>query len=121
MDCQYLNWGYCSYKATFSGYITGDLDSLDFQNMVGIPPINWFLTWPLTITFSRPRNLTFVANDYEINFDKLSEGEEDDQYTGLRNGAESGVCTDLGRIYHLVIMGLVTVGNGMAIIYGNYW
>lgn len=27
-------------------------------------------------------NLTFVANDYEINFDKLSEGEEDDQYTG---------------------------------------
>eukprot|EP00438_Fugacium_kawagutii_P031139 Skav201763 [mRNA] locus=scaffold1973:378459:418749:- [translate_table: standard] len=31
----------------------------------------------------RPRNLTFVADDYEINFDKLSEGEEDDQYTGV--------------------------------------
>ena len=29
VDCQYLNWGYCSYKATFSGYIPGDLDSLD--------------------------------------------------------------------------------------------
>lgn len=29
VDCQYLNGGYCSYKATFSGYIPGDLDSLD--------------------------------------------------------------------------------------------
>lgn len=28
------------------------------------------------------RNLTFVADEYEINFDKLSEGEEEDQYTG---------------------------------------
>jgi len=27
-------------------------------------------------------NLTFVADEYEINFDKLSEGEEEDQYTG---------------------------------------
>ena len=30
----------------------------------------------------RVRNLTFVADEYEINFDKLSEGEEEDQYTG---------------------------------------
>ena len=28
------------------------------------------------------RNLTFVADEYEINFDKLSEGEEEDEYTG---------------------------------------
>ncbi|CAJ1348611.1 unnamed protein product [Effrenium voratum] len=27
-------------------------------------------------------DLTFVAEEYEINFDKLSEGEEEDQYTG---------------------------------------
>lgn len=59
-----------------------------------------------------------MANDYEINFDKLSEGEEDDQYTGLRNGAVAGFALTWGG-YRLVIMGLVIVGNGMAIIYGS--
>ena len=34
------------------------------------------------IDVENPRNLTFVADEYEINFDKLSEGEEEDQYTG---------------------------------------
>lgn len=79
----------------------------------------------MTITFSRPRNLTFVANDYEINFDKLSEGEEDDQYTGLRNGAESGFCTDLGRIPFGNLGGFVIVANGimawLLFMVNNYW